>query len=40
MQPASGFIQLASAERIGATKCIFTVMSFCRENVKSALEWG
>ena len=38
MQLASGFIQLAAAGRIGATKYIFTV--FLREKFNSALEWG
>ena len=38
MQLASGFMQLAAAGRIGATKYIFTV--FLKGNVNSALEWG
>ena len=38
MQLASGFMQLAAAGRKGATKYI--LLSFWRENVNSALEWG
>ena len=38
MQLASGFMQLAAAGRLGATKYIFTV--FLREKFNSALEWG
>ena len=38
MQLVSGFMQLAAAGRIGATKYIFTV--FLKGNVNSALEWG
>ena len=38
MQLASGFMQLAVAGHIGATKYIFAV--FLKENVNSALEWG
>ena len=38
MQLASGFMQLAAAGRIGATKYIFSV--FLREKFNSALEWG
>ena len=38
MQLASGFMQLAAAGRLGATKYIFNV--FLREKFNSALEWG
>ena len=38
MQLASGLMQLAAAVRIGATKYIS--LSFRRENVNGALEWG
>ena len=38
MQLASGFMQLAAAGRIGATKYFFTV--FLREEFNCALEWG
>ena len=37
MQLASGFMQLAAAGRIGATKNVFTVL--LQENVNSALKW-
>ena len=38
MQLASGFMQLAAAGRIGATKYIFTV--FLKGKCYCALEWG
>ena len=38
MQLASGFMQLAAAGHIGATKYISTV--FLKGNVNSALQWG
>ena len=38
MQLASGFMQLAAAGRIGATKNIS--LSFLGEQFNSALEWG